>query len=110
MPVYVVERYLPGMTARQLAALQRAVLKSSRSFAADGQAVRYLRSIFLPGESRCLCLFEAEDADLAREVNDAANFTYTRILNAMDLTMDEGVPPWSSRHSKDAHGRRSSAL
>lgn len=86
MPRYLVQRYLPGMTVHQLAALQQAVRETSRSRSSAGRSVRHLRSVFLPGESRCLCLFEAPDVDLAREVNDAAGFAYTRILNALDRT------------------------
>lgn len=46
-----------------------------------------------PGESRCLYLFEAPDAEVTREVNDAAAFIYTRILNALDIVPDEGGRP-----------------
>ncbi len=40
----------------------------------------------MPGEARCLCLFEAPDMGRVREVNEAAGLPYTRIMEAMDLT------------------------
>jgi hypothetical protein len=82
----MVERELPGITMEELAAAQQAAIETSQLMAAAGKPVRYIRSVFLPGESRCLCLFEADGPELAQEVNDAAQVPYTRILNAVDLT------------------------
>jgi hypothetical protein len=48
--------------------------------------VRYLHGIFIPGEARCLCLFEAPDEDSVAAVNAAAHLPYTRIVEALDLT------------------------
>ena len=86
MPVYMVERDLPGITMEQLAAAQRAAIETSKQFTDQGKPVRYIRSLFVPGESRCMCLFEAGTPELAQEVNDAAKIPYTRVLNAVDLT------------------------
>jgi hypothetical protein len=33
-----------------------------------------------------MCLFDAASADHVREVNDAAQLPYTRIVEALDLT------------------------
>ena len=85
MTVYLVERDLPGITMEQLAAAQHAAIQTSRRFSETGREVRYIRSIFVPDESRCMCLFEAESADLAREVNDTAQIPYTRLVGALDL-------------------------
>ncbi|MCI0396190.1 MAG: DUF4242 domain-containing protein [Chloroflexi bacterium] len=83
--VYLVDRDLPGITMEQLAGAQRAAIGTSQQFTAAGKPVRYLRSTFVPGESRCMCLFEAPDAALVEEVNQAAQLPYTRIVEAMDL-------------------------
>lgn len=85
MPVYVVERHVPGVTMAQLTAIRRAARTACATFAADGKPVRYLRSTFVPGESRCLCLFEAPDAERVQAVNDAAQIPYNRILMVLDL-------------------------
>ena len=86
MPVFMVDRDLPGITNDQLAAAQKAVIETSQQFRASGKNVRYIRSTFLPGESRCMCLFEAPEAGLVKEVNEAANIPFTRIVEAADLT------------------------
>jgi hypothetical protein len=86
MAVYMVERELPGITPEQLAHAQDAAIATSREFTTGGRPVRYLRSMFLPDESRCFCLFEAPTRHLVREVNETAKLPFTRIVEALDLT------------------------
>ena len=82
----MVERDLPGITVEQLGAAQKAAIEKGKEFTAIGKDVRYIRSIFVPGESKCMCLFEASSPDLVREVNEAAQIPFTRIKEALDLT------------------------
>jgi Protein of unknown function (DUF4242) len=86
MTVYMVDRNLPGVTLDQLAAAQKAAIETSRQFSAQGKPVRYIRSTFVPGESHCMCLFEASNPDVVKQVNEAAKIPFTRITEAMDLT------------------------
>jgi hypothetical protein len=85
MPVYMVERVLPGASIESLEGMGRAAEKACRGSTAEGRPVRYLRSTFTPGESRCRCLFEAANGDLVRAVNDAAQLPYSRVVMALDL-------------------------
>ena len=85
MAVYMVDRDLPGITPEQLGTSQRAAIDTCQRFTGAGRDVRYIRSTFLPEESRCMCLFEAATRELVREVNDAAQIPYTRIVEALDL-------------------------
>jgi hypothetical protein len=86
MPVYLVDRDLPGVTHEQLAAAQQAAIDTSRRHSEAGTKVRYIRSTFVPGEARCMCLFEADSSDIVRDVNDAAKIPYSRIVEALDLS------------------------
>ena len=86
MAVYMVERNLPGITSEQLAGAQNAAISTSRQFTAQGSPVRYIRSTFVPGESKCMCLFEAASEEAVRDVNTAAKLPFTRIVQALDLT------------------------
>ena len=86
MAVYMVERDLPGVTVEQLGAAQKAAIEKGKEFTAAGKDVRYIRSVFVPGESKCMCLFEATSPELVREVNEAAQIPFTGIKEAMDLT------------------------
>ena len=86
MPVYMVERDLPGIEMDQLAAAQKAAIETSNQFTAGGKPVRYIRTTFVPGEAHCMCLFEASNAEDVKEVNQKANIPFTRVVEALDLT------------------------
>jgi len=86
MAVYMVERELPGISNEGLAGAQKAAISSSQKSTSNGTPVRYIRSTFVPGEARCMCLFEAQSTDAVRDVNESAGLPFTRIIEAMDLT------------------------
>jgi hypothetical protein len=84
--VYLVERDLPGVTLEQLAAAQKKAIQMGKELTAQGRQVRYIRSTFVPGESKCMCLFEAPNPENVREANEKAEIPFTRIVPAEDLT------------------------
>jgi hypothetical protein len=86
MPVYMVERDLPGITMEELAAAQKKAIQMGRELSAEGRSVRYIRSTFVPGENKCMCLFEATSPDYVREANERGQIPFTRIVLAEDLT------------------------
>lgn len=86
MSVFMVERDLPGITQEQLQAAQQAAIRVSGEFTAAGRSVRYIRSTFVPGEERCMCLFEASDPGSVEDVNRDAGIPFTRVVEALDLT------------------------
>ena len=86
MPVYIVERDLPGIEMEQLAAAQKAAIETSNQFTAEGKPVRYIRTTFVPGEAHCMCLFEAGNPEDVKEVKQKANIPFTRVVEALDLT------------------------
>jgi len=86
MPVYMVDRDLPGVTLDALAQAQQKAIETAASYQRQGRDVRYIRSTFVPGESHCMCLFEAPTAGDVSELNDEAGIPYTRVTEAMDLT------------------------
>lgn len=86
MPVYLVEREMPGVTMEQLAAAQKKAIQTGKELTAEGRQVRYIRSMFVPGECRCMCLFEAPNPENVKEANKRAQIPFTRIVEAADLT------------------------
>jgi len=86
MPVYMVERDLPGVKMEQLAAAQKLAIEVGKELTAQGKEVRYIRSTFVPGQNKCMCLFEAPNPENVREANERAQIPFTRIVEAMDLT------------------------
>ena len=86
MNIYIADRNLPGVTLEQLAAAQKAAIETSQRFTEEGKPVRYVRTAWIPSESHVMCMFEAPDAQLVRDVNEVAGIPSTRIVEAMDLT------------------------
>jgi hypothetical protein len=86
MAVFLVERDLPGVTMEDLAAAQKRAIQVGMDLTAQGKEVRYIRSTFVPGENKCMCLFEAPNAEHVREANEKAEIPFTRIVQAEDLT------------------------
>jgi Protein of unknown function (DUF4242) len=86
MPVFMADRNLPGITMEQLGAAQKAAIETGKKMTAEGRPVRYIRSTFVPGDSRCMCLFEASNEKDVRELNETAKIPFDRIVKAEDLT------------------------
>jgi hypothetical protein len=86
MAVYLVERDLPGITMEELASAQKRAIQTGKELTAQGKDVRYIRSTFVPGENKCMCLFEAPNLEHVREANERAQIPFTRIVAAEDLT------------------------
>ena len=86
MTVYMVERELSGITMEELGAAQKAAIETSQKFTSGGRAVRYIRTTFVPGDDRCMCLFESDSQDLVKDVNETAGIPFTVIVEALDLT------------------------
>jgi muconolactone delta-isomerase len=83
---YLVERDLPNIEMEQLADAQKRAILSGKELTAQGREVRYIRSMFVPGEFKCMCLFEAPNAENVREANELAQIPFTRIVEALDLS------------------------
>ena len=86
MAVFMVERNLKGITMEQLGEAQKRAIETSASFTKSGRDCRYIRTTFLPGEEKAMCLFEASNAGLVEQCNQEAQIPFDRVVEALDLT------------------------
>jgi len=84
MPLFVVDRVMPGLTAERLVEAQRCVQEAVRRVSDGGDAVRYLRCTFIPDQQRCLDLFEVASAVEVRRINDIAQVPFRWIGQARE--------------------------
>ena len=81
--VFLVERYLPGVTEVDLSMAVRATTRVA-SLLSDGSVdVRHLVCTLIPVEEVVLCLFQAPSADAVAEVNQRADMPFERIVSAL---------------------------
>jgi hypothetical protein len=78
--VYVVERYVPGMSDEQLRRLIGRLDEATRELRAEGTEVAYLGSTIVPGDESCFCQFEGPSEEAVAEANRRAGIPFDRIV------------------------------
>jgi hypothetical protein len=83
--LFIVERRLLGLTERSAAMLQNTLLLAAARFGPPDGSLRYLWSIFIPGQDRLVSLFAAASLDLVRAASDASLVPFLTIEPASFL-------------------------
>lgn len=97
MGMFLVDRTLPGMTEELLAEAHRLLQGAVLRLSSSEHPVRFLRCTYVPDEARCMCLFEANDEPIVRQVNEAAQVPFQRITAATDFATPGAVPSGGDR-------------
>ena len=90
--LYLVEHAPGGLSAAQLAVVHRALGEAVGREIRPGSRIRYVQRIDVPGEHRCLWLFEAAGPEAVRAVNDLAQFPLTRVITVLSAAPGETSP------------------
>ena len=79
--VFVVERYLPGLSRSEL------LLGLTRLERASGESpeVRYLGSTIVLEDEACFCQFDGPSAAAVAEANRQAGLSFDRIVQAIEV-------------------------
>ena len=77
VPTYLVEFYLPGH--------DRAWLEELLNKFQNQGDVRYLGSLYVPGDESCFCRFDARDAESVREASARVGVPFARIVAFTEL-------------------------
>src|SRR5207244_9587973 len=84
--VFVVERYLPGLTRSDLL---HGLSRLEQAAAAEHGEVRYLGSTIVLEDEACFCEFEGPSAAAVAEANRLAGLSFDRIIPAVTVTPTE---------------------
>jgi hypothetical protein len=110
--VYVVERYLPGLSHADLLPGLSKLTPALEELREQGSAVRYLGSTIVLGDEACFCEFEASSAAAVADANRMAGLPFHRIVPAVLVQSDErrsemSVSPSISRTARLGRSRQS---
>ena len=86
MNEYMVERYVPGITAGQLDEASGRLAAAALELAAEGVDVQYIGSTFIPEEESCFCRFEGPAAADVRRACERAGVPFARIVETRDFS------------------------
>ncbi len=88
--VYVVERYLPGLSHSNLLHGLSRLERSIEVEPGETQAVRYLGSTIVVEDEACYCQFEGPTEAAIAEANRKADLSFDRIVPAVTVTPTKG--------------------
>jgi Nickel responsive protein SCO4226-like len=83
LPIYLVERYWPGVTNRQLVEAFHRTREVIKQFKGEGTPVRDIGSTFIPGEEVVFSLYEGPSATVIQQFNERAGIPFSRIVEAI---------------------------
>jgi hypothetical protein len=89
MKNYLVEQYLPGVSALQLEEASAQLAAAAMELAEQGIKVRYINSTFIPEEESCFCGFESVDAESVRRACEQAGVPFARIVETHNFFPNE---------------------
>lgn len=89
--LYVVERYVPGVTREGLRDASELLLRAAVASTDEREPVRYLGTTFLPKEESCFCRFEGTLEAIER-VCERAGIAYARIVEASEIPVASSSP------------------
>ena len=87
---YLAEIYLAKGGATRFGDVAARLRAAADELRGDGLRVRCLRTIFVPGDETCFCLFEAESEAAVQEASGRADVALLRITEAVSGQRSHG--------------------
>ena len=81
--VFLVERYLPGLTEDAVTALTTRLVTATRELRGSGAPASWLGTTVLLPEETTFCVFSAPSEDAVRALNALASAPYERVVEAL---------------------------
>lgn len=91
MTEFLVELYVSRTDPRAAEKGAERARLAAEELTREGTPVRYLRSIFVPEDETCFALYEADTADVIREVARRASLRFEHVAEA--VTYSKGGTP-----------------
>ena len=85
MPEYLAERYEPGVTRERIEADAARLASAAGELRAEGHAIEYLGSTFVPGDEASLSRFVSSSAELVEDVHRRASVPLERVVEGVSV-------------------------
>jgi hypothetical protein len=85
VPLFVADWTIGVMTAERLVEFRRLLQVAADRVSSQGTVVRFMRCTHVPEQTRCICLFEADDIEAVRSVNQIAQAPFAQIGLAIEF-------------------------
>jgi hypothetical protein len=89
MPSYIVERYVPNLTAESVKDVIRRERAAMVLIAAAAGGVEHVRTTYLPDDELCMALYVGPSADEVRRANERAKLPFDRISEAIEVATED---------------------
>ncbi len=97
MTIYLLEVYVPGSSAGDLADLGERLRDAAHALSQKGLPVRYVRSTYVPEDETCFHYVEAPRASLVQRLAESAELSFDRIVEARDTAVAIASDPKEPR-------------
>jgi hypothetical protein len=84
MPMFLVETYAPRTPGGALAGIGERVRIAAAQLSPSGTAVRYVRTIYVPGDETCFHVLEGPSAEAIEQFGRRARLEFDRIAEAVE--------------------------
>lgn len=92
MPTYLVERYWPGVTNGQLVEALRRARRVMEEMSGEGTHVHDVSCTLIPQEEVVFSVYDGPSAVAVEQLNERAGIPFSRIVEAIAVTRDHGIP------------------
>jgi Nickel responsive protein SCO4226-like len=82
---FLVELYLPGDGRERLADTVERARRAADEISREGTPVRHVRTIILPGEETCFCLYSSASAAAVEAASRRMQLPFERVVPAISL-------------------------
>ena len=82
---FLVERYWPGVTPETLEEAVTRLKEATAEMTGEGMPVRYLGSIYVPGDEVVFCLFSGQSAEIVTRANERAGVQFDRVVESIHM-------------------------
>jgi hypothetical protein len=90
MPEFLVELYVARQASDAVTIDLERARRAAEELTSEGTPVRCVRSILVPEDETCLCLYEAESIDAVRAASVRSGLSFERISAAVACRDREG--------------------